>query len=68
VADEGPGIANTANLFVPFFTTKAGGVGDRAGPVEADRGGAPGSLALENRKDGNGTRARLRPPLRKTRT
>jgi signal transduction histidine kinase len=27
VADEGPGIANTANLFVPFFTTKPEGSG-----------------------------------------
>jgi nitrogen fixation/metabolism regulation signal transduction histidine kinase len=27
VADEGPGLANTANLFVPFFTTKPGGSG-----------------------------------------
>jgi signal transduction histidine kinase len=27
VSDEGPGLANTANLFVPFFTTKPGGSG-----------------------------------------
>jgi len=27
VRDEGPGIANPANLFVPFFTTKKGGSG-----------------------------------------
>jgi nitrogen fixation/metabolism regulation signal transduction histidine kinase len=26
-ADEGPGLANTSNLFVPFFTTKPGGSG-----------------------------------------
>ena len=25
--DEGPGLSNTANLFVPFFTTKPGGSG-----------------------------------------
>jgi two-component system nitrogen regulation sensor histidine kinase NtrY len=25
ISDEGPGLANTANLFVPFFTTKANG-------------------------------------------
>ena len=25
VEDEGPGLSNTANLFVPFFTTKPGG-------------------------------------------
>ena len=27
VSDEGPGLASTANLFVPFFTTKADGSG-----------------------------------------
>jgi len=27
VEDEGPGLAQTANLFVPFFTTKPGGSG-----------------------------------------
>jgi len=27
VEDDGPGIAHTENLFVPFFTTKAGGSG-----------------------------------------
>jgi two-component system nitrogen regulation sensor histidine kinase NtrY len=27
VRDEGPGLSNTANLFVPFFTTKRGGSG-----------------------------------------
>src|SRR5262249_3308298 len=27
VRDEGPGISNPSNLFVPFFTTKPGGTG-----------------------------------------
>ena len=27
VVDDGPGIADTANLFVPFYTTKPGGSG-----------------------------------------
>src|SRR5262249_52529714 len=27
IEDEGPGLSNTANLFVPFFTTKPGGSG-----------------------------------------
>jgi nitrogen fixation/metabolism regulation signal transduction histidine kinase len=30
VADEGPGLSNTSNLFVPFFTTKPGGSGTGA--------------------------------------
>jgi len=60
--DEGPGIPNPANLFVPFFTTKQGGSG--IGLVlcrqiaEAHRG----SLTLENVKDGHGVAARLRLP------
>jgi C4-dicarboxylate-specific signal transduction histidine kinase len=39
VDDEGPGLSNTGNLFVPFFTTQAGRVGHRPGPVPADRRG-----------------------------
>jgi len=27
IEDEGPGLSNTANLFVPFFTTKPKGSG-----------------------------------------
>ena len=63
VRDEGPGLPNTANLFVPFFTTKKGGSG--IGLVlsrqiaEAHRG----SLTLENRQDGQGCIARLRLPV-----
>ena len=29
IQDDGPGLPNSANLFVPFFTTKATGSGDR---------------------------------------
>ena len=39
VADEGPGISNPANLFVPFFTTKQGGRG--LGWCSADRSPRP---------------------------
>ncbi len=38
VQDEGPGLSNTSNLFVPFFTTKPAGSG--IGLVPADRRGA----------------------------
>ena len=27
VVDEGPGLTDTANIFVPFFTTKQSGIG-----------------------------------------
>lgn len=27
IEDDGPGLSNTANLFVPFYTTKPGGTG-----------------------------------------
>lgn len=63
VEDEGPGIPNPTNLFVPFFTTKQGGSG--IGLVlsrqiaEAHRG----TLTLENVRTGHGCEARLRLPL-----
>ena len=40
VDDEGPGLSNTTNLFVPFFTTKPGGSWDRTRAVQADCRGA----------------------------
>jgi signal transduction histidine kinase len=63
VEDEGAGLSNTANLFVPFFTTKPGGsgIGLVLSLQIAEAHG--GSLTLENRKDGRGCVARLRLPL-----
>ena len=40
VEDDGPGLADTANLFVPFFTTKPSGIGHRPGALPPDRRGA----------------------------
>ena len=64
VQDRGPGIANAANLFVPFFTTKPGGSGIGLVLSRQIAEAHGGSLVVENRKDGSGCVARLRLPLR----
>jgi PAS domain S-box-containing protein len=64
VEDEGPGLANTANLFVPFFTTKPNGTGIGLALSRQIAEGHGGVLTLENREDRPGVRARLRLPLR----
>jgi nitrogen fixation/metabolism regulation signal transduction histidine kinase len=60
VADEGPGLSTTSNLFVPFFTTKPGGsgIGLLLSRQIAEAHG--GSLTLKNRTDQRGCEARLR--------
>jgi nitrogen fixation/metabolism regulation signal transduction histidine kinase len=63
VDDEGPGISNPGNLFVPFFTTKPGGSGIGLALSRQIAEGHDGSLQLENRRDGPGCRAVLRLPL-----
>ncbi len=62
VEDEGPGLANTSNLFVPFFTTKPGGSGIGLVLCRQIAEGHGGSLTLDNRKDVRGCRARLTLP------
>ena len=63
VKDEGPGLANTANLFVPFFTTKASGSGIGLVLSRQIAEAHGGGLTLENRADTTGCEARLRLPL-----
>ena len=63
VADEGPGLASTSNLFVPFFTTKPQGTGIGLALSRQIAEAHQGSLSLENRTDRTGARARLRLPL-----
>jgi two-component system nitrogen regulation sensor histidine kinase NtrY len=62
VEDDGPGLANTSNLFVPFFTTKPGGSGIGLVLCRQIAEGHGGTLTLENRKDARGCRARLTLP------
>jgi signal transduction histidine kinase len=64
ILDEGPGISGTANLFVPFFTTKPEGTGVGLVLARQVAEGHGGTLALENREDRVGAVARLRVPIR----
>ncbi len=67
VEDGGPGLPNTGNLFVPFFTTKPGGSGIGLVLCRQIAEAHGGSLALANRPNGPGCRALLRLPLHSTR-
>lgn len=63
VEDEGPGLSNTGNLFVPFFTTKpeGSGIGLILSRQIAEAHG--GTLTLQNRTAARGCEARLQLPL-----
>lgn len=63
VLDDGLGIANPANLFVPFFTTKKGGSGIGLVLCRQIAEGHRGTLDLRNREDQRGGEAVLRIPL-----
>jgi nitrogen fixation/metabolism regulation signal transduction histidine kinase len=60
VRDEGPGLSNTSNLFVPFFTTKPGGSGIGLVLSRQIAEAHGGALTLQNASDGGrGCEARL---------
>ena len=63
VQDEGPGLSNTANLFVPFFTTKPGGSGIGLVLSRQIAEAHGGSLDLRDRVPGPGCEARLLLPV-----
>lgn len=60
--DRGVGLANPANLFVPFYTTKPGGSGIGLVLSRQIAEGHGGSLWLSARQDGPGAEARLHFP------
>jgi signal transduction histidine kinase len=62
VRDEGHGIMNPTNLFVPFFTTKPGGSGIGLALSRQIAEAHGGSLTLANRRGGRGCEALLRLP------
>jgi two-component system nitrogen regulation sensor histidine kinase NtrY len=62
VQDDGPGIMNPANLFVPFFTTKPDGSGIGLPLSRQIAEAHAGSLVLTNRETGQGAQALLRLP------
>ena len=63
VRDEGHGLPNTANLFVPFFTTKPSGTGIGLVLSRQIAEAHGGVLTLQNAPEGRGCEARLVLPL-----
>jgi nitrogen fixation/metabolism regulation signal transduction histidine kinase len=63
IDDEGHGISNTANLFVPFFTTKPGGSGIGLFLSRQIAEAHGGTVQLKDRKPGPGCRATITLPV-----
>ena len=63
VRDNGPGLTNPANLFVPFYTTKAEGSGIGLVLAQQIAVAHKGTVSLANNADGYGCTAELRLPL-----
>jgi two-component system, NtrC family, nitrogen regulation sensor histidine kinase NtrY len=62
IRDEGAGLPDSENLFVPFFTTKPGGSGIGLVLARQIIEAHGGTLVLANREDSHGAVARLRLP------
>ena len=64
ILDNGPGLTNASNLFVPFYTTKPSGTGIGLVLAQQIAEAHGGAIELHNRVDGiTGCRAELRLPL-----
>jgi two-component system nitrogen regulation sensor histidine kinase NtrY len=62
IRDNGPGLMNPANLFVPFYTTKPEGSGIGLALAQQIASAHKGSITLFNNTDGPGCTAELRLP------
>jgi two-component system, NtrC family, nitrogen regulation sensor histidine kinase NtrY len=63
IEDRGLGIANSENLFVPFYTTKPAGSGVGLALAQQIARAHGGEISLLNREDGEGARATVRLPI-----
>jgi len=63
IHDEGPGLPESANLFVPFFTTKAEGSGIGLFLCRHIAEAHGGSVTVRNHKNRTGCEATLRIPI-----
>jgi two-component system nitrogen regulation sensor histidine kinase NtrY len=63
IEDQGLGIANSDNLFVPFYTTKPEGSGVGLALAQRIARAHGGEITLVNREDGKGARATIRLPI-----
>lgn len=63
IEDSGMGIANTENLFVPFYTTKPKGSGVGLALAQQIARAHGGEIRLVNREDSSGARAIIHLPV-----
>jgi len=63
IRDNGAGITNVSNIFVPFYTTKPEGTGIGLVLAQQIAEGHGGTVHLSNRESGKGCKAEIRLPL-----